>query len=161
MRIILIFFLVLLVIASNASNLKNVNGSLLEEHLSYFFQIPETWKVEEKKNYVFITEDSSNYIGLFFLYSPERSELTKKIDDLKIHIQKTYELINGKITPIGKITVAPWFGEIWHIEGPVTPKQVFYFLSWDPYGVMVISSPKLVQEADRILKTIQLKYQNQ
>ena len=67
MRIILIFFLVLLVIASNASNLKNVNGSLLEEHLSYFFQIPETWKVEEKKNYVFITEDSSNYIGLFFL----------------------------------------------------------------------------------------------
>lgn len=163
MKILLISFVFLSAIASNASQLKNVNGTLVKDNLSYFFQVPETFKVTDKDDYIFITEESNenDSIGILFVYSQKRFELTSKIDNLKNHTQNTCKLIDWKITPIGKTTVSPWFGDIWHVEGPAMPKHIYYFLSWDPYGVMVMSSSGFVKEAERILKTIKLKYQIQ
>lgn len=89
MKILLISFVFLSAIASNASQLKNVNGTLVKDNLSYFFQVPETFKVTDKDDYIFITEESNenDSIGILFVYSQKRSELTSKIDNLKITLK--------------------------------------------------------------------------
>lgn len=154
MKFTMLFCVLILIGSLYAEDMKEVVGTISNPQIQYSFSMPESWQIKENGDILLLCKNAEECIAFLFFYADDRNKLTEKLQVVQEENNKLFQLRQDNIISKQKISIPPWFGTSWQVASQ-GKEEIYYALSWDPYGVSVLAIPSsLAKEAQRILKTI-------